>query len=355
MKRFGMKHVGALLLVLGLAPSPARAQTNDLPQFQELLRVLRANLPGVTEDDLNRVAVQGLLDGFRPRVQLATNVVDTPTNTALISRTAIYDRAFGYLRVAELAPGLPEQFDTAWGELLGTNRLKGLVLDLRFARGDDYRAAAAVADRFLTKARPLIGWGEETVRSTAKARAIELPLAVLVNHDTAGAAEALAEALRATCAALLVGSRTAGQAYVFKEFELANQQHVRVASTPVQVGDDKTLDEGAAPDIDVAVNASEEKAWFADAFRVPPDSPAASAEAAEVGLGRSTNRLRPRLNEAELVRRQRERSPAPGPDWPAPGSPAAAGASGPVVQDPALARALDVLRAIALVGRSRPS
>jgi hypothetical protein len=345
-----------VLLVCLLGPSPGRAQTNDPPPFEEVLRVLRAHLPGVTEAELNRAALQGLLDGFQPRVLLTTNAPPAPLPAVLISRTGLYDRAFGYIRLAGCAPGLPAEFDRVREEVRGTNQLKGWVLDLRFAHGEDYRAAAAVADRFLAQARPLMSWGEESVRSTEKTNAIELPLAVLINHDTAGAAEALAEALRTTGAALLVGQATAGQAYVFREFELANQQRLRVATTAVRIGEDLTLNARVAPDVEVGVNADAEKAWFADPFKALRSSGAASGEPGEGGLsGAQTNRGRPRMNEAELVRRQRDRGTAPGPEGTGL-APSDGGRSGEtLVQDPALRRALELLRALALVGRPRAS
>src|SRR5438477_100862 len=80
-----------------------------------------------------------------------------------------------------------------------------LVLDLRFADGRDYKAAANAADRFLSTEQPVLDWDEGTVRSTAKADAIKVPVAVLVNQETGGAAEALAAALRETDAAVLIG------------------------------------------------------------------------------------------------------------------------------------------------------
>ncbi len=354
MKGFGMNRVRGMSWALLLVSSLAHAQTNDLPHFQEVLRLLRANLPGVTDDDLDRAAAQGLLDGFRPRVLLVTNPPAAPALPPLVSRTRVHDRAFGYVRLAEIAAGLPDRFTEAWDELCGTNRLKGLVLDLRFTTGDDYRAAAGVADRFLTNEQPLIRWGDESAQSTEKTNALELPLVVLVNHETAGAAEALAEALRTTRAGLVVGSRTAGRAYVFKEFELANGQRLLVASTPVQVGPDQALTEGVAPDIDVAVSAHDEKAWFADPFRGLSDSPALEGEP-ETGSTPSTNRLRPRLNEAELVRRQRDRAVSSSSEGLGAGPSAGPRSAEPAVRDPALARALDLLRALALVSRSRPS
>ena len=68
-----------------------------------------------------------------------------------------------------------------------------------------------------------------------------LPVAVLVNRQTAGAAEALAAVLRETGAGLILGSRTAGQAMVAQEFPLKNGERLRIATAPVQLGDGSAL------------------------------------------------------------------------------------------------------------------
>src|SRR5207249_5202244 len=74
-------------------------QTCALPIF---FRLLRAHLPDVGEEDLNRAAVQGLLTQFYPRVILVTN--DSPASASaeatLVSQAAVYDKSYGYLRVA---------------------------------------------------------------------------------------------------------------------------------------------------------------------------------------------------------------------------------------------------------------
>ena len=63
-----------------------------------------------------------------------------------------------------------------------TNKLEGVVLDLRYAAGDDYASAAATAELFIKKEQPLLDWGTGMVRSKDKSDAISVPVAVLVNR-----------------------------------------------------------------------------------------------------------------------------------------------------------------------------
>ncbi|HKS36926.1 MAG TPA: S41 family peptidase [Verrucomicrobiae bacterium] len=355
MKRPGLNSIWLGLLVFGGFQSVARSETNDWPHFQEVFRLLRANLDGASEEDLNRAAVQGLLTHFYPRVILVTNEPSGEAATTVegISQQTVYEQSYGYLRVARVENGLAGQLASAWKSLTATNQLKGLILDLRFADGMDYAGAAGAADLFLTKERPLLTWGESSAHSTAKKDAITLPLAVLVNPQTSGAAEALAEVLRKTDTAMLIGARTAGGAHVFKEFDLSNGRKLRIAAGSVRVGeDDDLLTAGIKPDIEVPVSVEDERAYFADAYRILANRATPRAGQASASSLSGTNRpARRRINEAELVRMQREGQDLD--DLVTPAGRAGEEEVSPIVRDPALARAIDLLKGIAIVERSR--
>jgi hypothetical protein len=158
--------------------------------------------------------------------------------------------------------------------------------------------------------------------------------------------------MRETGAGLILGGKTAGQAMVAQEFPLKNGDRLRIATAPIQLGDGSALSEqGLKPDIAVEVSPEEERAYYVDAFKVTDKTNLlAGGGSSATSSGSGTNRVvrRPRFNEAELVRERREgvseadftalkgREP-----------------DQPMVQDPALARALDLLRGLALVRQPR--
>lgn len=348
MTRLGSILFAALGTVFFVAALPAPAADAGKPaNFQEVLGLVRANLAGVKAEELDRLALDGLLEKLKGRVALATDAAGT-ANGSLI-RTNVFDEVFVCWRVGHVGPGLAEQLKANLADLNGGKKTRGLVLDLRFARGDDYAAAVAVADLFLTAEKPQLEIGGKTLRSTAKNDAITLPLAVLINRQTAGAAEALAALVRLNRLGAIIGGATAGEASQFKEFALSNGQHLRLATGVIRLADTTPLlPTGVQPDVAVNVSLADEKMFVEDAYRevklaaTAPSSPA---------LG-STNIPRKRLNEAELVRRRREGLSE---DEDAPDSRARpAEAAKPLVRDPALARALDLLKGLAVVGRTRP-
>lgn len=345
---------------VGLSAMPClRANAAPDPQsfnFAEVFELLKANLAGVTGEQLNEAAVRGLLEQLAGKVSV---VGETPPpvrgagSNAPVSAT-VFDRHFGYLRVNRIAAGTDKEFQAAYERLVAANTLKGLVIDLRFAGGKDYASAVAVADRFFTDEQPLVDWGEGWKKSTGKTNVISLPVALLVNRKTTGAAEALAGMLRHREVGLLIGTNTAGEASMAREFSLKTGQRLRLAVAPVKVADGRELPfSGIKADIEVQVSAEDEAVWYEDAYKaLPKPARIASATTNETSLSATNRAPRRRLNEAELVRMNKEgqsldREP------PFTNEPSRTVESPPVVNDPALARALDLLKGLAVVQQFR--
>ena len=354
MKRAGLNLFLAGMLTFCTISHELFAQTEALPKFDEIYQLLLTNSSGLTETELNRAAVKGLLDQLQSRVVLVANTSpDAATNAGLVTKASVFDGAFAYLRIGIVERDLNETLKTAYQKLAATNKLKGVVLDLRYASGTDYAAAAKTADLFVKKEQTLLHWGETSARATTKTNAIAVPVAVLVNHQTSGAAEALAGMMRETQIGLVIGTNTAGQASVFKEFALENGQRLKIASAPVKLGDGKEIPkEGLKPDIEIAVNAEDEKRFYEKPYQMPPRQVLLSESDTNNPAGSSeTNRPRRRLNEAELVRLQRqgisldEEFPEAFIKQPEPDK--------PVLSDPALVRALDLLKGLAVMQQSR--
>jgi hypothetical protein len=342
-----------LLATASLTSARAGDPAGPRLDFKEVYDLIKSQLPGVEEGVLDNAAARGLIAELEPRVQLVSTDTSghTPTAAETIKRTRTFDGAYGYIRFGQLGPDSLGAFQSAWQSLTGSNVLKGLVLDMRFATGEDYRVAARLADQFFTTKEPLLDWGKGPEYSEAKTNAIDLPLTVLINRRTAGAAEAFAGILRYGIAALLIGSPTAGQASVYRDFTLTTGPHLRIAVQPVQVGGNQvsiTVD-GLKPDLLLTVAPEAEKAWLEDPYKVL-SSATAGVQRAENESGDSNSSTssapRRRINEADLVRMLRE---GDFPDWVGEITPRATPVAADVIQDPALARALDFLKGLAVV------
>jgi C-terminal processing protease CtpA/Prc len=334
-----------------LAAFGARAESPQPgPDFREVYDLIREHLAGVKDAELNRTAVQALLSALGPKVTLVGDPSHQgDTKAANVTKQSLFDGAIAYVRVGQVGDALDQAVRQAWQELERTNKLNGLVIDLRYAGGSDYAAAVATADLFVTKQQPLLDWGQGVARSREKADAIGLPLAVLVNGKTAAAAEALAAMLRETGVGLILGNRTAGEAMIAQEYPLKDGERLRIATTPIQLGDGSALSEqGLKPDIAVPVSAEDERAYYGDAFKQLAKA-AANSGVGSTNLAQNAARpRRPRFNEAELVRERRE-GLALDSDF----SPDGNDSEKPVVRDPVLARALDFLKGLSVMRQTR--
>jgi len=319
--------------------------TSPPPDFGQVRELIKANLPGVTEAELNQFALDGLLQGLRGKVRLLDPAA-TESARVGIAKASLLDEGIAYLRVEHFYPGLPEEVRTACQNFNATNRLKGVVLDVRFAAGDDYAAALRVVDLFVADEQAWLDWGAGVGKSTAKTNALPWPVAVLINSETTGAPEALAALARETGTGLLLGNPTRGAAMTTKEFSLSDGRKLRIASAPVKVRGAPLPASGVVPDIQVAVTTAEERLYFNDAFAVL--NPVASVTNLTAS---GTNRVvrRVRTTEADLVRARREGVNF-NPDQPLQRE---TEVEKPVIRDPALARAVDLLKGLAVVRRTR--
>lgn len=345
----------AALVALSLAVTPARGDTtNAAPDFNEVFNLVRTHLAGVTEAELNQAAVEGLLSALRGKVSIVAAGTPTSTNAPALADASVLESNIAYVRLAGLDEKVAGQLAETITRWSTSNSPAGLVLDLRFADADDYASVAAVADLFQTKARPLVDWGKGPVQSKEKTDALRLPIAVLVNRETGGAAEALAAVLRETGVGLILGNATAGRAMVGQEFPLKDGRRLRVATLPVKVGDGVELTaRGVQPDIVVAVAPAEERFFLDDPYGTTLRTTGTNRTNLVAANGAAiTNRpaRRPRPNEADLVRARRDGVNLDEDFMDSRGVEPAK----PLIRDPALARAVDLIKGLAVVRATRP-
>ena len=335
----GMKLI-ILTVLCAISPLTFGAEALKLDEVMELIRT-KSDVP---QEELDRAAAIGLIKELGSRAQLVTT--NEPVTTEVrelpdpISKTAVYEEKFAYVRIGHVDERLTNEFSKTVTQLLGSNKLAGIVLDLRYAGGTNYQAAATVADEFVRGGEPMLKLGETKMVGTDRAADIRQPVAVLVNSETRAAAEALVGILRESAAGLVIGSKTAGEARVYELFTLSTGQKLRVGKVAVEVGQGKVLPaDGIVPDIKVALEPEVERAYYEDPFLTRRFT------AASGGTNELSGLFNPEraLNEAELVRRHR------GGEETEPRTPANAPVEPSAITDPTLARALDFLKGVSIL------
>lgn len=200
---------------------------------------------------------------------------------AALARSVVFEGNVGYLRIGKTDKDLLDGIPAALNRLEATNAIAGIVVDLRFAGGIDTADLQAI-ERQLEQPK--------------------LPLAILINGQTAGASAKLAEDLREENTGLVFGSAA----------------------------------ENFQPDIQVSINSEDEKMFLSD--------PYAELRRGIYAVDSSTNLLPlveiDHTTEADLVREKIK-------DGDQDDSDHAITPQNPFIHDPVLARGVDFIKGVA--------
>lgn len=215
------------------------------------------------------------LDGEHRRVEIRPAAVVDPTVRHAYFVDA--ERGIAYVCIDSFSRRTPEEFDRA---ILGlrSSHLAGLVLDLRANRGGVLEAATEIANRFVREGVLVTietRTGRETVvAKRALANLADLPLVVLIDAQTASAAEVLAGALQDHRAAVLVGEASYGKGTVQTLTPLPELGGVARISTALYLTPAGRLierhlpgawDAGLVPDVELVLERDERReigAWL---------------------------------------------------------------------------------------------
>ena len=243
----------------------------------------------------------------------------------------------GYLRLGDLSRDQLQEMDSTLRGLAG-KKIDALILDLRgSAETDDYGMAAEFANRFVPKGRPLFtlrGPGGKEVRAFVADQdpIYQGLLILLVDGETAGAAETLAAVLRSSDKAILIGQTTAGRAVSYVDRPLPSGHILRIAVAQVTLPNQQShFPNGLAPDLPVTQPVAEKNQIFQRSltkgmatFVFENDRPHLN----EAALLAGTN---PEIDAAQAAQQRRGQNGNP-----------------PALHDAALQRAVDVVTSVAV-------
>ncbi|WP_295087083.1 S41 family peptidase [Ruminococcus sp.] len=171
------------------------------------------------------------------------------------------DEYVGYIRVKSFKKNTPQKFvDTL--ERLASNGAKSLIFDVRDNAGGSIEVLSDCVDPLLPEgviatAEYKDGHSETLIYSDENK--LEIPMVVLVNNNTASAAELFAASLHDFSGAVLIGENTYGKGVMQKTTEFNKNGAVVLTVAKYQTSVSKCYDGiGLAPDISIA-NETEEQ------------------------------------------------------------------------------------------------
>lgn len=248
-----------------LAPFPESSALKAGVKEGDILRKVNGN---VIEISMQQDAVDQLLRGevkdnngvdltyFRPstREEFTTFVPFAVVNVpSVLWRVLDDDERIGYIQILNFTNRTPDELVTAITQLRESN-VMGLVLDLRSNRGGLLQESIKVTGQFVDADKVVVyektSASERVYNTEAGGYALDLPLVVLVNGDTASAAELVAGAIKDYQRGVIIGQRTYGKGTVQQIYRLSDGSSVHITSAEFFTPNRYVLDgAGLEPDI----------------------------------------------------------------------------------------------------------
>ncbi len=171
--------------------------------------------------------------------------------------TVIYDMLeddIGYIEISEFAESTPDQFDEALNDLEDQG-MEALIVDLRSNPGGVLDAVCKVLDDILPEG--LICYtedrfGQRVDYNSTGSQSLDVPLAVLVNANSASASEIFAGAVQDRGAGVIIGTVTYGKGVVQTVRNLTDGSAIKLTTSRYYTPGGTCIDGiGITPDIEI--------------------------------------------------------------------------------------------------------
>ncbi len=196
--------------------------------------------------------------------------------------TQVYSN-IGYLKISSFYSSTPSQVQTAVDSFVSSN-LEAIIIDLRGNQSENFDIAMEALDIFVpmndasAPAATLVDSKNNVIKKYATTSGeVSLPTAVLINENTAAAAELFAVGMRDFGKAELVGKTTKGIGLKREAFKLTDGNAILLSVGQVKpYRSESFLSVGVTPDLDSALKSGAKKlaldSQFLDAVSlVSPD------------------------------------------------------------------------------------
>lgn len=160
----------------------------------------------------------------------STDVISEKTEIVSVTGRLLEDTSTGYVKITTFNDKTPEQFRTVVNNLI-SDGAEHLVFDIRDNLGGLMTSLEGTLDCILGDADVVTAKfadREEVVVRTTEAEKISMPMAVIVNANTASCSELFALALRDKAGAQIVGTQTYGKGIMQYTHKLAGGTAVKI-------------------------------------------------------------------------------------------------------------------------------
>ncbi len=168
----------------------------------------------------------------------------------------VLENRIGYIQITSFDEGCYEEFKQKYEELAKQN-IQSLIIDLRNNGGGMVDEAVDIADLMIEKDQTILitknKQGEEVTKAKQD-RIITVPVAILINENTASASEILAGAVKECDAATIIGEKSYGKGVIQTIFTLSDGSGIKLTTDEYFTPNHNTINHvGITPDIEVSL------------------------------------------------------------------------------------------------------
>ena len=186
----------------------------------------------------------------------------------------------GYIKISNFSENTGEEFKSTLAELERAG-MKGFVLDMRQNPGGVITSCIEIAQQLVpagTIASVIQRDGEKEVY-TSELAAAKFPIIVLLDRNSASAAELLSGALQDTKVALVVGEKSYGKGSVQTLIPMLHEDGLKLTIAKYYTPNGRSIDgEGIAPDVEINLPATPSHQMYELDINAEDDPQLAKAE-----------------------------------------------------------------------------
>ena len=246
----------------------AELKTND-----KILKVNGVSCEGMTLEKI--VSLIKLEEGSNVEllIKRGEEEITVPLKTEKVSNPSVDSTQFediGYIQIISFDEKTSKEFETVYNKLREEN-IKGLIIDLRNNGGGVFEEVVKIAKILVPKG--LIVYTEDKNgkkrEEFSTSDGIDIPLAVLINENSASASEILAGAIKDRKCGTLIGKKTYGKGVVQGWFMIGDGTSIKLTIAKYFTPNGICIDGiGIEPDIEVELRNSLEDSQLEKALDI---------------------------------------------------------------------------------------
>ena len=209
-----------------------------LKMNDKIISINNINIENKTSDEIKNIINENKSNKIDLRVIRNNEILDfnnlkiTSIDYPNLRYSFVENKDIGYIKIDLFSTNINKQLENALFQL---NKYSGLIIDLRNNSGGYLEEASQTAEIFLPKGSVIYSLLQKDNRKQEFKDKTndkqDVPIVVLVNGNTASAAEILAAALKDSYGAVLVGSQTYGKGKVQHTYSLSSGEMVKYTAS----------------------------------------------------------------------------------------------------------------------------